>query len=136
MSSTTRHVATSPHHLPSHHHTATPSGNVWQYTDSEYSDTHTRFVLLRGGSLYQPRAASDFQNWYFGSSDEKARPGGAVRNDRHAKYFLMSASYERVSRASLQPRPWHTPLQTPRSAAAEPRPLQTSRSRRPHTRRS
>ena len=38
-------------------------GNVWQYTDSEYTDGHTRFVLLRGGSLYQPIAASDVANW-------------------------------------------------------------------------
>ena len=87
-------------------------GNVWQYTDSEYADAHTRFVLLRGGSLYQPLAASDFQNWYFGSSTDsdprytfspQKRPGGAVRLDRHAKYFLMGASYERGALSLTQP---------------------------------
>ena len=72
-------------------------GNVWQYTDSEYADEHTRFVLLRGGSLYQPAAASDFQNWYFGSSDPAARRGGATRLDRHAKYFLFNDAYERAA---------------------------------------
>ena len=120
-------------------------GNVWQLTDSEYEDEHTRFVLLRGGSLYTPQAASDFQNCahpraqaahpspapraslptpralrcprpelrcppsiaahaptlrcagYFGSADDKERPGGAVRLDRHAKYFLMDAAYERAA---------------------------------------
>ena len=72
-------------------------GNVWQYTEDEYADEHTRFVLLRGGSRYQPRAASDFQNWYFASEDPDARPGGATRLDRHAKYFLMGASYERAA---------------------------------------
>lgn len=72
-------------------------GNVWQYTDSEYADGHTRFVLLRGGSRYQPRAASDFENWYFGSEEPTTRPGGATRLDRHAKYFLMSDAYERAA---------------------------------------
>ena len=72
-------------------------GNVHQYTESEFADAHTRFVLLRGGSFYQPRAASDFQNWYFASEDAAARPGGAVRLDRHAKYFLFGAAYERAA---------------------------------------
>jgi len=74
-------------------------GNVWQYTSDERSDGHTRFVLLRGGARYQPLAASDFQNWYFASSDAANRLGGgaAVRLDRHAKYFLMGPSYERAA---------------------------------------
>jgi hypothetical protein len=72
-------------------------GNVWQYTSSEYADRHTRFVLLRGGSFYQPQAASDFQNWYFASADARQRPGGGVRLDRHAKYFLMGPSYDRAA---------------------------------------
>jgi len=75
-------------------------GNVWQYTDDEYQDAHTRFVLLRGGSRYQPRASSNFNNWYFGSGANKANhvaSGGAVQFDRHAKAFLMGASYERAA---------------------------------------
>ena len=55
-------------------------GNVWQYTSSEFADEHTRFVLLRGGSRYQPQAASDFANWYFGAPyADEAHPGGALR---------------------------------------------------------
>ncbi|KAL1529001.1 hypothetical protein AB1Y20_010322 [Prymnesium parvum] len=72
-------------------------GNVWQYTSDEMTDDHSRFVILRGGSFYQPEAASNFENWYFGSSRATTRPGGAVRLDRHAKYFLLSASYERAA---------------------------------------
>ena len=34
---------------------------------------------------------------YFGSADNATRPNGAVRLDRHAKYFLMSPSYERAA---------------------------------------
>ena len=69
-------------------------GNVWQYTSDEYQDEHSRYVLLRGGSRYQPKASSDFQNWYFGSGTpgvNRVVTGGAVRLDRHAKAFLMDA---------------------------------------------
>ena len=75
-------------------------GNVWQLTDSEYEDEHTRFVLLRGGAAWQPLASSDFQNWYFGSGvypPNEVAAGGAVRLDRHAKLFLMGASFERAA---------------------------------------
>jgi len=73
-------------------------GNVWQYTSSEFADEHTRFVLLRGGSRYQPQAASDFANWYFGAPyADEAHPGGALRLDRHAKYVLMADAYERAA---------------------------------------
>ena len=53
-----------------------------------YQDAHTRFVLLRGGSRYQPRASSNFNNWYFGSGANKANhvaSGGAVQFDRRAR---------------------------------------------------
>jgi formylglycine-generating enzyme required for sulfatase activity len=42
-------------------------GNVWQWTESERSDGHTRFAILRGGSFYR-RGGSD---WYF---DEGPKP--------------------------------------------------------------
>ena len=56
-------------------------GNVWQWTD-EYQDEHTRAALLRGGSAYQPQGSF----WYFPP---------AYRLDRHAKYLLMSPSWDR-----------------------------------------
>ena len=76
-------------------------GNVWQYTD-EFTDEHTRAVLLRGGSVYYPVVPSG-QNWYFPNSDRPAKPGEkgvptmAMRDlSTHGKYFLMSDSYERA----------------------------------------
>jgi len=57
-------------------------GHVWQFTD-EFSDIHTRSVLLRGGSYYKPNASL----WYF--------PDASHLNT-HGKYFLMSDSYERA----------------------------------------
>jgi len=67
-------------------------GNVWQYTDS-FRDEHTRSVLLRGSSRYQPRVSEKFPsnpqslNWYFPPAREL---------NKHSKYFLMSDSYERA----------------------------------------
>eukprot|EP00913_Durusdinium_trenchii_P002126 g1963.t2 len=67
-------------------------GNVWQYTDS-FRDEHTRSVLLRGSSRYQPKVSEAFPsrvqslNWYFPPAREL---------NKHSKYFLMSASYERA----------------------------------------
>ena len=56
-------------------------GNVWQWTD-EYTDDHTRFALVRGGSYYQPQGSI----WYFPQ---------AYRNQEHGKLLLMSPSYDR-----------------------------------------
>ncbi|CAE7360333.1 SUMF2 [Symbiodinium pilosum] len=67
-------------------------GNVWQYTDS-FRDDHTRAVLLRGSSRYNPEVSEAFPsihqsvNWYFPPAREL---------NRHSKYFLMSNSYERA----------------------------------------
>lgn len=57
-------------------------GNVWQYTD-EFQDSHTRSVILRGGSNYRPSGST----WYF--------PQARLLNT-HNKYFLMDDSYERA----------------------------------------
>jgi len=57
-------------------------GNVWQYTD-EFQDEHTRAVILRGGSNYQPLGSS----WYFPQ---------AITLMQHGKYFLMDDRYERA----------------------------------------
>ncbi|MHB8655728.1 MAG: formylglycine-generating enzyme family protein [Terriglobia bacterium] len=56
-------------------------GNVWQWTD-EFTDTHTRFAILRGGSYYQPQGSM----WYFPQ---------AYRLDQHGKYLLMAPSLDR-----------------------------------------
>lgn len=57
-------------------------GNVWQYTD-EFQDSHTRSVILRGGSNYRPSGSK----WYFPQ---------ALELDKHEKYMLMDESYERA----------------------------------------
>lgn len=42
-------------------------GDVWEWTESERSDGHTRFCILRGGSFYQAQGSG----WY---ADGGARP--------------------------------------------------------------
>ncbi len=56
-------------------------GNVWQWTD-EYTDTHTRAAVLRGGSHYQPQGS----RWYFPQ---------AYKLSQHGKYLLMAPSIDR-----------------------------------------
>ncbi len=56
-------------------------GNVWQWTD-EFTDEHTRAVILRGGSYYQPQGSI----WYFPQ---------AYRLNEHGKLLLMSPSMDR-----------------------------------------
>ena len=57
-------------------------GNVWQWTD-EFADEHTRSVVLRGGSYYQPRGTF----WYLPQ---------AYRTGEHQKYLLLSPGYDRA----------------------------------------
>ena len=56
-------------------------GNIWQWTD-EFTDSHTRAAVLRGGSSYQPQGSE----WYFPQ---------AYRLDQHGKYLLMAPSIDR-----------------------------------------
>lgn len=56
-------------------------GNVWQWTD-EWSDEHTRFAILRGGSHYQPQGS----HWYFPQ---------AYKLNEHGKYLLMAPAKDR-----------------------------------------
>ncbi len=56
-------------------------GNVWQWTD-EFADDHTRAVVLRGGSHYQPQGS----RWYFPQ---------AYKLSEHGKYLLMAPSIDR-----------------------------------------
>jgi formylglycine-generating enzyme required for sulfatase activity len=76
--------------------TATPqgvmglSGNAWELTESEHTDGHTRFVMLRGG-VYLPPGESE---WLV------AR--GARPNDHHAKYILLSDGFDRSEAISFR----------------------------------
>jgi len=56
-------------------------GNVWQWTE-EFTDTHTRAAILRGGSHYQPQGS----HWYFPQ---------AYKLNEHGKYLLIAPSTDR-----------------------------------------
>ncbi len=61
------------------------TGSVWQWTESERSDGHTRSVTLRGGSFYK----ADGSIWYF--------PGGPQPLNSHAKMILMAPGLDRCA---------------------------------------
>ncbi|HQN01452.1 MAG TPA: SUMF1/EgtB/PvdO family nonheme iron enzyme, partial [Candidatus Hydrogenedentes bacterium] len=52
-------------------------GNVWEWTESEYDDGHTRFCIIRGGSWYRPSGSG----WYV--------PGGPQPLNTHTKFLLL-----------------------------------------------
>ncbi len=64
------------------HHMA---GNVWEWTESERDDGHTRFVVIRGGSHY----AAEGSIWY--------ADGGPRPCDHHAKFICMWPGLDRCS---------------------------------------
>ncbi|MBI3556047.1 MAG: SUMF1/EgtB/PvdO family nonheme iron enzyme [Deltaproteobacteria bacterium] len=66
------------------------TGNTWELTESEYSDGHTRFALLRGGS-YLPTGQSE---WL---TARGPRPNGF-----HAKYILMGEGLDRSEAISFR----------------------------------
>jgi len=68
-------------------------GNIWQYTD-EYQDSHTRSVIVKGGTNYRPSSSM----WYFPMIDGNCGNGhcGSFQNKLHNKYFLMNSRYERA----------------------------------------
>ncbi|MGL6195472.1 MAG: formylglycine-generating enzyme family protein [Thermoguttaceae bacterium] len=59
------------------------SGNVYEWTDSERDDAHTRFAIIRGGSYFQAKGSG----WYM--------DGGARPNTHHAKFILMWPGLDR-----------------------------------------
>ena len=65
-------------------------GAVWEWTESERDDGHTRFVMLRGGSQYQAKGSI----WYF--------PGGPQPIDAHAKFILMYPGLDRCATISFR----------------------------------
>jgi hypothetical protein len=66
------------------------SGNAWELTESEHTDGHTRFVMLRGGVFLKPGASE----WLV------AR--GPRPNDSHAKYLLLSDGLDRSEAVSFR----------------------------------
>jgi hypothetical protein len=58
-------------------------GRVWEWTESERDDGHTRFVMLRGGSSYRAEGSI----WYF--------PGGAQPLATHAKFIRLCPGLDR-----------------------------------------
>lgn len=61
------------------------AGNVWEWTESERSDGHTRFCIIRGGSWYRAEGSV----WYV--------PGGAQPNTSHTKFILLYPGLDRCS---------------------------------------
>jgi len=76
--------------------TATPqgvmglSGNTWELTESEHTDGHTRFVMLRGGAFLPP------------GESEWLPARGARPNDSHAKYILLADGLDRSGSVSFR----------------------------------
>lgn len=58
---------------------------VFEWTESERDDGHTRFVMLRGGSHYQAKGSI----WYF--------PGGPQPIESHAKFIRMYPGLDRCA---------------------------------------
>ena len=56
-------------------------GNVWQMTDEVFDD-HTRNLILKGGSHYQPQGS----HWYFPQ---------AYKVNEHGKFLLIAPGKDR-----------------------------------------
>ncbi|MBM3477070.1 MAG: hypothetical protein FJX75_27700, partial [Armatimonadetes bacterium] len=61
------------------------AGNVWEWTESERSDGHTRFCIIRGGSWFKAEGSV----WYM--------PGDPQPNTSHAKFILLYPGLDRCS---------------------------------------
>jgi formylglycine-generating enzyme required for sulfatase activity len=59
------------------------AGNVWEWTESERHDGHTRYAILRGGCYFRAKGSI----WY--------RAGGAQPNDVHTKFLFMYPGLDR-----------------------------------------
>ena len=58
---------------------------MWEWTESERDDGHTRFVMLRGGSDYVPTGSG----WYF--------PSGPQPITSHAKFLRLWPGLDRCA---------------------------------------
>lgn len=61
------------------------AGNAWEWTESERSDGHTRFCIIRGGSYYRAEGSI----WYV--------EGGPQPCTSHTKFILMHPGLDRCS---------------------------------------
>ncbi|MGK5082038.1 SUMF1/EgtB/PvdO family nonheme iron enzyme [Bdellovibrionota bacterium FG-1] len=59
------------------------TGNVWELTESEWTDGHTHYLMLRGGVFLTP------------APSEWVIPRGPRPNQFHAKYLMMSDDLDR-----------------------------------------
>jgi gamma-glutamyl hercynylcysteine S-oxide synthase len=66
------------------------SGNVYEWTESCRSDGHTRFVMIRGGSYFDPKADPQTSSYWY-------TDGGPQPCDHHAKFILMHPGLDRCS---------------------------------------
>lgn len=60
-------------------------GNIWEMTESEYSDNHNRFIMLKGGSFFDAATS----HWYV--------KGGPMPPDVSTKFLLMYPGLDRCS---------------------------------------
>ena len=60
-------------------------GNTWEWTESEYSDGSSRFVMLKGGSCYKAEGS----RWYM--------DGGVQKSNFVAKMLLMWSGLDRCA---------------------------------------
>ncbi|MBR9997959.1 MAG: SUMF1/EgtB/PvdO family nonheme iron enzyme [Cyclobacteriaceae bacterium] len=60
-------------------------GNTWEWTESERSDGHTRYVIIKGGSWFKAEGS----DWYF--------QGGPQPSGYSAKYILFWPGLDRSS---------------------------------------
>jgi len=61
------------------------SGNVWEWTESERDDGHTRFVMIRGGSYFDAKGSA----WYI--------RGGPQPCTSHVKFIRMWPGLDRCA---------------------------------------
>jgi len=61
------------------------AGNVWEWTESERCDGHTRYCMIRGGSYFKALGSV----WYM--------PGGPQPNTHHAKFIRMWPGLDRCA---------------------------------------
>jgi len=64
------------------------AGNVYEWTESERSDRHTRFVIIRGGSYFDPKADPATASYWYPD-------GGPQPCEHHAKFILMHPGLDR-----------------------------------------
>jgi gamma-glutamyl hercynylcysteine S-oxide synthase len=66
------------------------SGNAWEWTESERSDGHTRFAIIRGGSWFRAEGSM----WYV--------PGGPQPCTTHTKLLLLAPGLDRSPTISFR----------------------------------